>query len=367
MTEAASTAARRAGVGPSLATLDTPQAAIDIGLVERHIRRMQEYCDAHAIALRPHVKTHKLAPIARLQVAAGAVGIACQKLGEAEAMIDAGIEDVLVSFPLVGEHKAKRLVALAARARISTVVDSEAGAAGISRVAEEAGVEVPLLVECDTGYARTGVQTPLEAVELATVVERLPSVTFEGLMTYPTSPRTSEFFTAAAVELRRRGLNPAVVSTGGTEGAFRTHGVAEVNELRVGTYVYGDRACVANGSVRLDECALTVLSTVVSTPVRGRGILDAGSKALSSDPAQGLEDGEFGWVLNHPGARLHRLSEEHGHLDLSACDREPEIGEVVQVLPNHACGTVNMHDDVAVHRDGRLEAVWKLDARGAIR
>jgi D-serine deaminase-like pyridoxal phosphate-dependent protein len=367
MTGIAPAAARRGNLDSSLATLDTPQAAIDLGLVRRHIERMQQYCDAHGIALRPHVKTHKLVPIARLQLAAGAAGIACQKLGEAEVMVGAGMGDVLVTFPLVGEHKLRRLGALAARARISTVVDSEAGARGISRAAADAGVQVPLLVECDTGYARTGVQTPSEAAELAALVERLPGVAFEGLMTYPTSQRTGEFFAATRSELQRRGLEPAVVSTGGTEGAFRTHEVAEVNELRVGTYVYGDRAFVAKGSVTVQECALTVLSTVVSRPTHGRAIIDAGSKALSSDPANGLDDGEYGEVLDLPGSRLRRLSEEHGHLDVSACDREPDIGEVVRVLPNHACGTANMHDDVAVHHEGRLEAVWKLDARGAMR
>jgi D-serine deaminase-like pyridoxal phosphate-dependent protein len=359
--------ARRGGISPSLANLDTPHAALDVGLLERRIKRMQLYCDAHELALRPHVKTHKLVPIARLQLAAGAVGVACQKLGEAEAMVAAGIDDVLVSFPLIGKHKLRRLVALAARARISTVVDSEVGARGLSGSAVAAELDLPLLVECDTGYARTGVQTPTAAAELAALVERLPGVSFKGLLTYPTSARTGEFFAAARAELRRRGLDPAVMSAGGTAGAFRAHEIPEVNELRVGTYVYGDRACVANGSVPLAECALTVLSTVVSRPARGRAILDAGSKALSSDAAQGLEDGDYGMVLDLPGSRLRRLSEEHGHLDVSRSDREPDIGEVLRVLPNHACGTANMHDDVAVHRDGRVEAIWKLDARGAVR
>jgi D-serine deaminase-like pyridoxal phosphate-dependent protein len=137
--------------------------------------------------------------------------------------------------------------------------------------------------------------------------------------------------------------------------------------LRTGTYVYGDRACIANGSMRLEDCALRVLATVVSRPTPTRAIIDAGSKALSSDPAIGQDDGAFGLVVELPGSRLYRLSEEHGHLDVSACTRRPEIGEVVTVVPNHACGTTNMHDEVAVHRGGRIEGMWPVEARGAVR
>lgn len=157
------------------------------------------------------------------------------------------------------------------------------------------------------------------------------------------------------------------VSGGGTETALRTHEIGEVTEIRAGTYVYGDRACLANGSVTLDDCALRIRATVVSRPTADRAILDSGSKTLTNDPAEGTPDEGRGLILEYPEARIYGLSEEHGHVDLSACVGRPEVGEVVTIVPNHACGCTNMHNEVVAHRGGRVVATWPVAARGLIR
>jgi D-serine deaminase-like pyridoxal phosphate-dependent protein len=348
-----------------LDALETPVLTADLDAVERNIARMQAYCDEHGLALRPHIKTHKLPQIARLQVDAGARGITCQKLGEAEVFADAGFDDMLISFPLVGDAKAERLAALAGRARMSVVGDSATVAEGLAGVLAREGLEVDFLVECDTGFGRTGVQSPDEAAELARLIARLDGLRFAGLMTYPTLPESGPWLRAAREAVERAGLSVEHVSGGGTPTARRTHEIGEVNEVRVGTYVYGDRACIANGSVPLEDCALRVLATVVSRPTRARAIIDAGSKTLTSDPAIGVTG--HGLLVEHPEAEVYALNEEHGYVDVSACKRLPVVGDRVTVVPNHACATANMHDEIVVHRGGEIIETLPTAARGKVR
>ncbi len=350
-----------------LAFLDTPVATVDLDAVERNIARMQAYCDEHGLAFRPHIKTHKLPAVAHMQLRAGAVGITCQKLGEAEVMTEAGVRDVLLTFPLVGAAKAERLAALAGEAEVAVVGDSTAVVCGLSPVLAAAGVEVGFLVEVDTGFGRTGVQTPEDAAELAALADSLPGLRFDGLMTYPTLPDTGLRLRVAIDAIAARGLEVKTVSAGGTPTFFSNHQLPEVTEVRAGTYVYGDRSCIANGSVPVEDCALRVRATVVSRPTAERGILDAGSKTLTNDPAEEASGGGHGLIVEYPDARVYTLSEEHGHVDFSACAERPDIGEVVTVIPNHACGCTNMHDDVAVHRSGRLVGLWPVAARGKLR
>jgi D-serine deaminase-like pyridoxal phosphate-dependent protein len=348
-----------------LSDLDTPVLTADLDAVERNIARMQAYCDEHWIALRPHVKTHKLPELAHKQLEAGARGITCQKLGEAEVMADAGIDDILISFPLVGEAKAQRLAALAQRITISTVGDSAAVANGLSSVLAQHGAEVGFLVECDTGNGRTGVQTPEEAAELAELVDALPGLRFAGLMTYPMPPESAAWLRAARELIEAAGLTVDCVSVGGTPTAMQTHAVDGVTELRPGTYVYGDRACIANGSVRLTDCALRVIATVVSRPVPGRAILDAGSKTLTSDLAAGAAG--HGLLVEHPEADVYLLNEEHGMVDVSRCASPPQVGDRVTIVPNHACTTANLHDEVVMHRGGEIVETLRVAARGLVR
>jgi D-serine deaminase-like pyridoxal phosphate-dependent protein len=345
--------------------LETPTLTSDLDAVERNIAAMQAYCDEHGLALRPHVKTHKLPEIARLQIDAGACGITCQKLGEAEVMAEAGFDDILITFPLVGAAKVERLAALARRVKVGVVGDSATVAMGLAGALAPAGLEVDFLVECDTGLARTGVQTPEAAAELAALVDRLDGLRFAGLMTYPTLPESGPWLRAAREAIERSGLAVERVSGGGTPTARRTHEIGEVTEVRVGTYVYGDRACIANGSVSLEDCALRIVATVVSRPTRERAIVDAGSKTLTSDPAVGVTG--LGHLLEQPEAAIYQLHEEHGFVDVASCERPPEVGERVTIVPNHACATANMHDEVVVHRGGEVVATLRTAARGKVR
>jgi D-serine deaminase-like pyridoxal phosphate-dependent protein len=348
-----------------LADLETPVLTADLDAIERNISRMQAYCDEHGVELRPHIKTHKLPELARLQLEAGAVGITCQKLGEAEVMADAGVEDILLSFPLVGSAKAERLAALAARVKMTVVGDSAAVAEGLSPVLARQGVEVDFLVECDTGLGRTGVQSPEEASALAELVDGLEGLRFAGLMTYPSLPETAPWLLAARAAIEARGLAVERVSGGGTPTAERTHELGVVDELRVGTYIYGDRACIANGSVPLDDCALRVVATVVSRPTRERAIIDAGSKTLTSDLAVGATG--HGLLVEYPDAEVYALNEEHGYVDVSSCEPAPEIGDRVTIVPNHACTTANMHDEIVLHRGGEVVETLPTAARGKVR
>ena len=345
--------------------LDTPVPTVDLDAVERNIARMQGYCDEHGFDFRPHVKTHKVPELARMQLDAGAVGITCQKLGEAEVMADAGIDDILLSFPLLGAAKAERLAALARRVRIAVVGDSAEVARSLSPVLAREGVEVGFLVECDTGFRRTGVQTPAAAAELARLAASLPGLRFAGLMTYTTVPESGPWLRAARQAIEAEGLEVERVSGGGTPTAFRTHEVGEITEIRCGTYVYGDRTCIADGSVPLGDCALAIRATVVSRPTSDRAILDAGSKTLTSDLSKGGPG--YGLVVEYAEAEIYGLSEEHGHVDVSRCPRGPEVGEVVTIVPNHVCPCVNLHDEVVLHRGGEVAGTWRVAARGRVR
>lgn len=345
--------------------LGTPVLSVDLDVVERNVARMQGYCDEHGIALRAHVKTHKASGIARLQLEAGAVGIACQKLGEAEALAEPGA-DVLITFPLIGSVKTRRLAELAGTMNVAVAADSEASVRELSAALTNRGAESGVLIDCDTGFRRTGVQTPVAAAELAELVEQLPGVRFDGLFTHPTPP-DGTWLAEARREIRRRGLDVGRISVGGTAHAFRTHELPEATELRVGTYVYGDRACVANGTAELEDCALRVRATVVSLPTRNRAILDAGSKTLTSDRAAGCDPDTMGLVVEYPEARVTRLYEEHAVVDLDGSTAGPALGEVITIVPNHVCGVVNLHDKVEIHRGGVGLGTWAVDGRGRSR
>jgi D-serine deaminase-like pyridoxal phosphate-dependent protein len=351
-----------------ITALDTPVATVDLDAVERNIARMQGYCDEHGLAFRPHIKTHKLPAIAHMQLRAGAVGITCQKLGEAEVMEAAGLRDIFVSFPLVGAEKAERLAALAGEASLSVAADSAAVARGLSPALAAAGTEVGFLVELDGIFARTGVQTAEEAADLAALADSLPGLRFDGLMAYPTTPETGPAVRDAIEAIHSRGLEVRRVSAGGTPTFFTNHEVPEITEVRAGTYIYGDRTCIANGTVPLENCALRVRATIVSRPTAERGILDCGSKTLTNDAVEDATGGGgHGLIVEYPEARLHTLHEEHGFVDFAACADRPEIGDVVTIVPNHACGCTNMHDEVVVHRGGRIVGVWPVAARGKLR
>ena len=345
--------------------LDTPAVLIDLDQVEANLRRAQNYADAHGLKLRPHIKTHKIPELARRQLELGAVGITCQKLGEAEVMADAGIDDILITFNLMGRSKLQRLVALARRTRLSVTLDNAVVAGEIDAAMREAGLRLPVLIECDTGAARCGVRSPEEAVELARLVVGLGGLELAGLMTYPARgrvPVTAAWLAEAVAGLRAAGLEAKQVSTGGSPDLYRAHEVAVATEHRPGTYIYHDRD-QARASLGLEACAMVVLATVVSRPTEGRAILDAGSKTLSSD-LNGLEG--YGFVREYPQLVLAGFSEEHGHVDCSASNARPRIGERVTVVPNHACAVTNLHEVIYGVRGNRVERAFRVAARGRV-
>jgi D-serine deaminase-like pyridoxal phosphate-dependent protein len=343
--------------------LETPAVVIDLDKLSANINRLQDYLDEHDIANRPHIKTHKIPEIAHMQVNAGAVGITCQKVGEAEVMAQGGIKDIFIPYNILGASKLERLTNLAKRATISVTADSETTVRGYAEAAQSAGIELPVLVEFDAGTGRCGVQTPQEAADLAVLIAGSPGLRFSGLMTYPNLDAADEFIVEATRLINAQGLTIDNVSGGGTPVMWQAHTHPDITEHRAGTYVYGDRGMVATGAMTLDQCAMRVLCTVVSRPTADRGILDGGSKTFTPDTF-GLDG--FGYILEYPDAILHKFSEEHGFVDFSACDKRPVVGERISVIPNHCCMVSNMFNQVYGVRNDEVEVVWPVAARGRL-
>ena len=344
----------------------TPAVVIDLDRVEANIARVQAVLDGAGVANRPHIKTHKIPALAKLQIEKGARGITCQKLGEAEVMADAGIDDILVSYNLIGEARAGRLGALARRCRIAVAADNPVTLASYTDAGRQAERPIEVVIECDTGRKRAGVETPAEAVALAAEIKGNPHLEFAGFLYYPTEtswPETQAFHDAALEGVRALGLEPRIVSTGGTPNLANVGKLAGATEHRAGTYIFNDRMMLAAGVARLEDCALMVYATVVSRAGPERGILDSGSKTLTSDTG-GLDG--HGLILEHPQARIKGFAEEHGFLDLAGLNAKPNIGDIVRVIPNHVCVVVNMVDQLIAVRGTEIVDVLPVAARGKL-
>jgi len=345
----------------------TPCAVIDMDRVERNIARIQTACDEAGVANRPHIKTHKNPTIAKMQIAAGAKGITCQKLGEAEIMANAGIDDILISYNLLGEEKMARLGALQAKANMTVAADNSTVVAGLPKAAAASGRPLSVVVECDTGRKRAGVETPAEAIALARQIAASKGLQFAGFMLYPTETGWADaqkFYDEALAGVRAHGLEAKIVSTGGTPNLKNLGKLKGGTEHRFGTYIYNDRMQVAAGVASWDDCALHIYSTVVSRAAPERGILDAGSKTLTTDTG-GLDG--HGLILEHPEAKIARFAEEHGFLDLSRSNTRPNVGDVVRIVPNHVCVVVNMMDEVVMVRGEEIIGTLPVAARGKLR
>lgn len=346
--------------------VETPAVLIDDAVARRNIQRYQTYCDDHGLALRPHIKTHKLPHYAKLQVAAGAAGITCQKLTEAEIMADAGLADILITYNILGPIKHTRLRRLAERvSRLAVTADNAKTIDGLSESFAGSGKALRVLVECNTGADRCGVETPGDAAALARRVADSAGLTFGGLMTYPPvggGSAVAAFMAEANRLLAADGLDCAVVSSGGSPDMWQAGAVDGVTEHRIGTYIYNDRSLVARGVCTWQDCALTVLATIVSAPAPGRAIVDAGSKILTTDPF-GQEG--FGHVLGHPDVAVSALSEEHGTLTWEGGDTF-RIGDVVRIVPNHACVVSNMVDHVWIVDESGAAVETAVAARGGV-
>jgi D-serine deaminase-like pyridoxal phosphate-dependent protein len=345
----------------------TPAVVIDLDRVEANIARVQRLCDLAGVANRPHIKTHKSPVLAKMQAAAGARGITCQKLGEAEVMVDGGLDDILISYNILGQEKVGRLGRLLQRAEVTVAADNPTTIAGLPMAGEVAGRPLGVVIECDTGRKRAGVETAREAVELAALVKAEPHLAFRGFLFYPTEtswPQTQRFFDEASEGTRALGLEAQIVSTGGTPNLVNLGGLEGATEHRAGTYIFNDRMMLACGAAMPDDCALNVYATVVSRAAPERGILDSGSKTLTADSG-GLDDG-FGLILEYPQAKIAGFAEEHGFLDLSRSNARPRVGEVVRVVPNHVCVVVNMVDRMIAVRGDKVVDVLPVAARGRL-
>jgi D-serine deaminase-like pyridoxal phosphate-dependent protein len=355
----------------------TPGLLVEESIVARNLNRLATYARNHEIGIRPHTKTHKSIEIAKWQIEAGAIGLTAAKVGEAEAMIHAS-NDVLLAYPAVDAARCARLAILAKTSTIHVAVDSQNALNALSSAAQHAGSRIGILVDLDVGMHRTGVQSPLAALELAQAVERLPSLRLDGLFFYPGhvwQPASEQDkplgLVAAKLEetlslWSKNGLAAPIVSGGSTPTAYQSHHIPQTTEIRPGTYVFNDMNTVAAGFCTHEDCAAKLVCTVVSNAVPGKVVIDAGTKTLPSDRTVTRPDSGHGWVVEYPDARITRLSEEHGELDITACDRAPAIGERVHVIPNHICPCVNLQDAVWLRsQDGRLRSI-KIDTRGKL-
>jgi D-serine deaminase-like pyridoxal phosphate-dependent protein len=347
----------------TIADLDTPRVLIDIDRVEANLVRAQQHADAQGYALRPHIKTHKLPAFAKRQVELGAVGITVQKLGEAEVMADAGIKDLFLPYNILGTSKLARLKALNGRVTLSVTADSPDTVAGYAATFS-AGQPLTVLVECDTGGGRCGVQTAAQALALARQIELAPGLRFGGLMTYPPlhgMERSNAWLSDAMAVFEEAGIAVSRVSSGNSPDMWEPAS-APVTERRPGTYVYYDRFQVEQKAASLDDCALTVLATVVSRPTATRIVIDAGSKSLTSD-LLGLTG--FGLVM---GTELvvKGLSEEHGVIEMPVASDWPRIGDKIRIIPNHACVVSNLFDSVTLVSGELVTGELDVAARGRV-
>jgi D-serine deaminase-like pyridoxal phosphate-dependent protein len=354
--------------------LETPFLVVDLHRLESNLDRLAGYASQHHLALRPHSKTHKSRAVAAEQIRRGAVGLTCATLLETEVMSEV-CDDILLAYPPVGSAKLARLLSIPEDITLTVAIDSARVAEQLAQAAGETGRTVGVYVELDLGMRRVGLSAIEDTLALARLVSRSPPLIYRGITFYPghiRNPvsRQDEELARLAADLRaqlealdRSGLHPSVVSGGSTPTWARQHEIESLTEIRPGTYVFNDRVTHQMGACGWEDCALTVVATVVSTAVPGQAVIDAGAKSLGREPAESAEDG-YAALLDRPEVTVQRLSEEHGILDLRHTDWRPEIGEQVRLVPNHVCVAVHLHEVMYGIRADRMERSWPVVARG---
>ena len=365
-----------AEIGLPREAVDTPALLLEMETFERNLRRLPAAVAGSPVRLRPHAKTHKCPAIALRQIAEGAVGVCCQKVSEAEAMVAGGVPDVLVSNEVVGEPKLRRLAALARQARVAVCADDVGNVADLNAAAAAAGLRLPVLVEVNVGADRCGVEPGDPALALARLIAASPALRFGGIQAYHGSAQHIRDFGQrraaidAAVEkvrrtldlLRRAGI-PCDMVTGSGTGTYRFEaGSGVFTELQAGSYIFMDadyaRDLAEDGGPYRDfEHSLFVYATVMSCPAKDRAVVDAGLKALSVDSGVPL-------VHAMPDVEYMRASDEHGTLTLHDPNRALRVGDKVRLIPGHCDPTVNLHDWYVCVRAGRVEDLWPITARG---
>ena len=367
-----------AEIGMPAQDVDTPALVLDLDILDRNLKRMAESAERAGVRLRPHAKAHKCPMIARRQMALGAVGVCCQKVSEAEAMVEGGVPDVLVTYEVVGEPKVRRLAALARRARVAVIADHPEQVAAYSRTAGEYGVTLSVMADIYAGGPRTGVEPGKPAVDLAFRIAEASGLRFGGLQAYNGAAQhvrdhaeRREVYAAYAAKvsetrqlLEDAGLACETISGGGTGTCMWEAESGIFTELQPGSYVFMD----ADYAPNLDEegrpwrgfeHSLFILTAVMSCRSRDYALVDAGTKAANVDIAMPL-------VCELPGAMYSRPSDEHGVLDLSPEAGSVRLGQKLRMIPGHCDPTVNLHDWIVCIRNGAVEAVWPVSGRGAI-
>ncbi|MBC2744753.1 MAG: alanine racemase [Desulfosarcina sp.] len=361
----------------STASLPTPFLIMEEEIVKRNIRRIKDYADHYGFAVRPHTKTHKSLRLARMQLDSGAIGLAVAKVAEAEVMAKLDPLDLTVAYPAVGITRAERLAKLSLIQKIHVAVDSEYHLNELSNEAVKHGTTIGIHVMFDAGLHRCGTADPGQIVRLAQCAEKHAGLRFDGVQMYlghlyGDAARDPQHFkqinrlwTPVYEALCTAGLAPETISSGSTPSLFDTHRVRYVNEIRVGTAVLNDYFVLKFNHCTLNDCAARVVATVVSDAAAGRVIIDAGSKALSAKQLLRHENFEMGYIVEYPDARLFRLHEEHGWVDVSRCG-PPRTGDRLSIIPVNVSLCVNLYDHFyLITRNGRLQKE-RVDARGCL-
>jgi D-serine deaminase-like pyridoxal phosphate-dependent protein len=358
------------------ASIPTPFLLIDEKILISNIRRIQNYGDRFGFNVRPHIKTHKSLRITRMQLDAGAIGIAVAKVGEAEAMATIDNLDITVAYPAVGAERAKRIACLARDHHLCVAADSEYLMNELAEAANQQNAAIGIHIMFDAGLHRCGVSDPGHIVRLARYAATRKRLRYEGVQIYlghlygdaarapENFERINRLWTSAYEALCAAELRPQTVSSGSTPSVFNTHLLRHVNEIRVGTAVYNDYFSLKFEHCRLEECAACVVASVVSEVVPGQVIIDAGAKALSAKQLLRHENLEMGYIREYPEARIFRLHEEHGWVDVSRCRKPPRIGQRLSIIPVAVSHCVNQYDDFfLLTRDGEMQKE-RVDARG---
>ncbi len=363
-----------------LPQLETPSVLIDLQKVQANIDAMQKLCDDANIALRPHIKTHKMKELARMQLAAGAKGITCAKISEAEVMAEGGCEDIFIAYPLVGDFRIQRAIALAKKTkRLILAVDSVEGAAALSAAAQKEALELEVRLEIETGANRTGVRSE-RLLDTAKAVAAMPNLRLTGIYTFKSmalltgatvdnaaaGAEEGALMAQAAHQLRQEGIPIQEISGGSSPTAPWVVGTGQVDEVRPGTYIFKDSTLWKQGAAKLEEIAAFVVVTVVSIPCGQYAVIDGGTKVFPTDiqlnRAPYYHEG-YAKVVGSDDLVLTRVNEEHGMLYSKSGQTGLKVGQKLLLYPGHVCTTINLRNEVYILDNGRLRRA-KVDARG---
>jgi D-serine deaminase-like pyridoxal phosphate-dependent protein len=364
------------------ADIETPALVIDLDIMERNIASMNQMLGDGPTKLRPHAKSHKTPEIAHYQMRAGAVGITCAKLGEAEAMADGGLKEILVANELVGAKKCQRAAELAKRCNLAIACETIQNAMDLSAAAQAAGSVIGAVIEMDIGNKRCGVRTNEQGVALAKAITAMPGLKFRGVMGYegqtvftnPIDERKAEIdrslakLVSLADAIRAEGIEVEMVSAGGTGSSMVTGHYPGITDIQAGSYILMDARYGGVEQVQYEQ-ALTLLSTVVSRPLPDLAVLDYGLKSITREfgmpvpaPSKFRDGSPNPWGID--GLEMLGLSEEHARLAMKEPSRDLKVGDKVDIVPSHCCTTMNTHDIVYAVRNDCVEAVWKITGRG---